>query len=154
MSFYGLTKKERLKLIEQPNKNIYSDIKKNVLTAIIDYFSDEDTYIRKSAYQAIGKIYNNNNNLQSKIISSLEKMITYKNPKIRQTTINAAGEIGIKEFGAVVSPLSFFGEEVGGGGYPFAKILCPNLSLLVSRYFLLCLFAPISMGTVSTISRP
>lgn len=101
MSFYDLKKVERIKLVEQLNKNIYADIQKNVLTATIDYFSDADTYIRKSAYQAIGKIYVANNNLQSKIISSLEKLITYTDPKIRQTTINAAGEIGIKEFEVV-----------------------------------------------------
>ena len=101
MGFYDLSKKERIKLVEQLNQNIYSDIQKNVLTATIDYFSDKDTYIRKSAYQAIGKIYNANNHLQPKVISSLEKMITYKDPKIRQTTINSTGEIGIKDFEAV-----------------------------------------------------
>ncbi len=71
------------------------------MTATIDYFSDEDTYIRKTAYQAFGKIYNAHNSLQLKIISFLEKMMAYKDSKIRQTTINAAGEIGIKKFEAV-----------------------------------------------------
>lgn len=101
MSFYDLKKQERLKLVEQLNKKIYSDMQKNVLTATVKYFSNEDTYVRKLAYQAIGKIYHAKNHLQSKIISALEKMITYKEPKIRQTTINAAGEIGIKDFEAV-----------------------------------------------------
>src|ERR1035437_8346067 len=44
-------------------------------------------------------------------------------------------------------------EGVGHLNY-FANILCPNLSLLVSRYFLLCLLEAISIGTVSTISKP
>ncbi len=101
MSFYDLKKNERLKLVEQLYKKIYSDMQKNVLTSTVEYFSDEDTYVRKSAYQAIGKIYHANNHLQPKIISALENMITYKEPKIRQTTINAAGEIGIKDFQAV-----------------------------------------------------
>src|SRR5688500_2074193 len=98
MGFYDLKKNERIKLIEQLHENIYSDMRKNVLTATMDYFSDDDTYIRKSAYQAIGKIYNANKKLQPKIISSLAKLIVYKDPIIRKTTINAAGESGNREF--------------------------------------------------------
>jgi HEAT repeat protein len=98
LGFYDKTKDERIILVEQIKKDILTDIKKDSLTKTIKYFSDEDTYIRKSAYLAIGKIYNENKGLQKKLITALEKLLSNKNEKIRQTSINAAGEIGIKEF--------------------------------------------------------
>lgn len=101
MAFYDFLKEERLKIVEQINKDILADIKNGKLINTVDYFSDEDTYIRKSAYQAIGKIYKDNKNIQNKIISTLKQLLEEENFKIRQTTINAAGEIGIREFEVV-----------------------------------------------------
>ena len=103
MSFYNKTKNERRKVVEQINNEILSGIKKNTNSKIISYFSHEDTYIRKSAYLTIGKIYIGNVTLQKKIISQLNKLLKQKEFKIRQTVINAAGEIGIKEFDIVES---------------------------------------------------
>jgi 3-methyladenine DNA glycosylase AlkC len=104
MGFYDHTKEERNKLVEKINRNILSDIIENKVGFIIEYFSDEDTYIRKAAYQAIGKIYFANKELQNKIISLFEKLLREKDPKIRQSTINASGEIAIREF-ETVEPL-------------------------------------------------
>ncbi len=67
----------------------------------ITYFSDEDTCIRKSAYFNIGRIYFENPSLQKRITSNLKKLQNQNDFKIRQTVINAAGEIGIKEFKTV-----------------------------------------------------
>ena len=103
MSFYDLTKEQRIERVEQINNDILSDLKKNTRTKVVEYFSDEDTYIRKSAYLAIGKIYNGNKDLQKKIITLLDKLLAEKEFKIRQTVINSAGEIGIKEFERVES---------------------------------------------------
>lgn len=101
MAFYDLNKEERINLVEQINSTILSEIKNNKQIKITDYFSDEDTYIRKSAYLAIGKIYKSNKDLQSKIISKLETLLKKEDFKIRQTAINAAGEIGINDFKTV-----------------------------------------------------
>lgn len=101
MAFYDLNKEERLQLVDKINKNIFINVQKGKNADILNYFSDEDTYIRKAAYQAIGKIYYSNQNFQEKIISLLNKLLTEKEPKIRQTAINAAGEIGMKEFDTV-----------------------------------------------------
>lgn len=98
MAFYSLTKEQRVKLVAQIKSDIALGIQKKQLSNIITYFSDEDTYIRKSAYLAVGKIYFEHPNLQEKIIVSLKKLLEKEEPHIRQTTINAAGEIGIKEF--------------------------------------------------------
>lgn len=101
MSFYDLPKEERVKLVAKINDDIFSGIRKNKSEKIIDHFSDEDTYIRKAAYQAIGKIYFQYQNLQQKVISLLEKLLHEENCKIRQTVINSAGEIGMREFAGV-----------------------------------------------------
>ena len=67
----------------------------------MEYFSDEDTYIRKNAYLATGKIYKEGDTFRKKIISFLDQFFKSDNEKIRQTTVNAAGEIGIKDFETV-----------------------------------------------------
>jgi HEAT repeat protein len=101
MPFYSLPKPQRIKLVEQINTDILAGLKQNTLTKTKNYFADEDTYIRKTAYLAIGKIYKSNTALQKKIISTLEDLLTEDDFKIRQTTINAAGEIGIHYFEVV-----------------------------------------------------
>ena len=101
MKFYDLDKEQRLQLVDEINKDIVADVQKEKNNSIINYFSDEDTYIRKTAYLAIGKIWKANSNLQPNILKLLEKLFKSGNEKIRQTTINAAGEIGMKEFESV-----------------------------------------------------
>lgn len=101
MPFYSLSKPERIKLVEQINADILAELKQNALTKTKNYFADEDTYIRKTAYLAIGKIYKANKNLQKNIITTLEDLLSEDDFKIRQTTINAAGEIGIINFEVV-----------------------------------------------------
>lgn len=103
MSFYDLTKETRLKFVEQVNKDIFLDIQKQQLMKTIAYFSDDDTYVRKAAYLTIGKIYINNVLFQEDIISMLFFLLKDEDCKIRQTAVNAAGEIGIKKFEPVES---------------------------------------------------
>lgn len=98
MGFYDLNKEQRLQLVDKINKGILVNIQKEKNGDILSYFSDEDTYIRKTAYQTIGKIYKENKNLQSKILKLLDTLFKSNNEKVRQTAINAAGEIGTKEF--------------------------------------------------------
>ncbi|MFL5728466.1 MAG: HEAT repeat domain-containing protein [Cytophagaceae bacterium] len=98
MGFYQLSKEERLKLVEQINKHMLTGIQKSNAKKLREYFSDEDTYIRKTAYLAIGKIFKEHPDLQKKIITLLDALMKEQDFKIRQTSTNAAGEIGIKEF--------------------------------------------------------
>lgn len=98
MSFYELTKEERTKLVEKISKEILAEINSGKFPKTISCFSDEDTYIRKSAYLSIGRIYFANNNLRNKVIKLLDFLLKEEDFKVRQTTINAAGEIGKKEF--------------------------------------------------------
>jgi len=101
MGFYDLNKDQRFQLVAKISEEILAVIQKEKTDGIANYFSDEDTYIRKTAYLAIGKIYRANADLQSKILKLLETLFKSGNEKVRQTAINAAGEIGIKEFECV-----------------------------------------------------
>ncbi|MBX2925662.1 MAG: HEAT repeat domain-containing protein [Chitinophagaceae bacterium] len=101
MAFYDLNKEQRLELVDEINRDILADVQKGKNSSITNYFSDEDTYIRKTAYLTIGKIWKGNSNLHPDILKLLDKLFKSGNEKARQTTINAAGEIGIKEFETV-----------------------------------------------------
>ena len=94
MSFYDLSKSERNLLVEQINQEITNDVSKGETIKITTYFSDEDTYIRKTGYLAIGKLFYHQPQLQATIFSVLKSLIQSHDELIRQTVINAAGEIG------------------------------------------------------------
>lgn len=101
MPFYSLPKNERSNLVATISNNILHELKGRQLKKTLAYFADEDTYIRKSAYLSQGRIYLANKDLQPKIIKTLDKLLQEDDPKVRQTVINAAGEIGKKNFEAV-----------------------------------------------------
>ncbi|MDR6784640.1 3-methyladenine DNA glycosylase AlkC [Pedobacter africanus] len=101
MGFYDLNKEERVQLVARINHNILTELGTGTFKHTARYFADEDTYIRKSAYLAIGKIYLANADLRPKIINTLEQFFPDKDFKIRQTVINAAGEIGKADFECV-----------------------------------------------------
>jgi len=101
--FYDLSKPERSTLVSKIQKVILTNLKSIQSKKIISYFGDDDTYIRKAAYQAIGKIYFANKELQSQIIKTLDTLLQNDDFKIRQTVINAAGEIGKTDFKTVHS---------------------------------------------------
>jgi hypothetical protein len=98
MAFYDLPKQERTDVVANISNNILSEIKSGKLKDMLLYFSHEDTYIRKSAYLSVGRIYFSNKALQTKIIKMLGNLMLEDDFKIRQTVINAAGEIGKSDF--------------------------------------------------------
>ena len=101
MAFYDLNKKERVKVVERISDELLQGIVKDDWRKLIQYFSDEDTYIRKTAYLVIGRIDKVHPGLREKIIHMLEEMLGKEDFRIRQTVINAAGEIGMRDFKAV-----------------------------------------------------
>lgn len=94
MAFYDLPKEERNVLVEKINQEIESDLVSDTTEKILKYFSDEDTYIRKTGYLAIGKIFYNKPELQQTILLTLKDLLKSDIDKVRQTVVNAAGEIG------------------------------------------------------------
>lgn len=101
MAFYDLPKQDRAGLVEQIKKEIQDDLTNGKTEKIILCFSDEDTYIRKSGYLSIGRIYFDTPELQAQILTCLKHLLSNDNFKIRQTVINSAGEIGKKQFDKV-----------------------------------------------------
>lgn len=101
MAFYNLSKAQRLVLVDQIHANLLDELKMANINHTLTYFKDADTYIRKSAYLAIGKIYWMEQQLQAAIIKMLDALLLHSDFKVRQTVINAAGEIGKKDFAVV-----------------------------------------------------
>jgi hypothetical protein len=97
-SFYSLSKQERSELVSKIQHAILKELQLAELKKTTVYFKDNDTYIRKSAYLAIGRIYFAKVPLQSKIIKTLDILFQQEDFKVRQTVINAAGEIGKVDF--------------------------------------------------------
>ena len=57
MDFYDLSKPERINVIAKINAGILNELNKDKSKKIAGWFSNDDTYIRKSAYLAAGRIY-------------------------------------------------------------------------------------------------
>jgi len=94
MAFYDLTKDERNQLVTKIHQEIQHDLSLGDTKQIINYFSDDDTYIRKTAYLAIGKIYYARPDMQTTIFLVFKDLMQSDDELVRQTVINAAGEIG------------------------------------------------------------
>ena len=98
MAFYDLTKEERAKKVADIQYEIKESFSGDPLYVCVEYFSDEDLYIRKAAYLGIGRIYNSETSLRKNIRSLLSNLKNHPNELVRQTVINAAGEIGMFQF--------------------------------------------------------
>lgn len=98
MAFYDLPKEERAALVRLMETITEKAVQTSRLQPLMDYAADEDTYIRKTAYQALGKIYPL---LPAAVLQAINTLLQQEDPKIRQTAINAAGEIGRHDFSVV-----------------------------------------------------
>lgn len=98
MSFYDLPKEKRKELAVEIQQNIFSDFSRGTIKYIQKTFSDNDTYIRKTAYIAVGRIYEAEKKLQKNILVVLQNLLPAKDFRVRQSAINAAGEIGKANF--------------------------------------------------------
>ena len=103
MPFYDLTKSERLTLVNSIQEALQEDLQASTQAAFLLYFSDDDTYIRKAAYESVGRIYQSNPGSLYQILELLQEMMKSENELIRQTVVNAAGEIGKSDFKAIES---------------------------------------------------
>jgi HEAT repeat protein len=101
MAFYDLDKEKRRELVAEIQHALLNDLISGKDASHLKYFSDEDTYIRKSGYLSTGRIYKERKDLQRNILQLLEKLYHSEDAKVRQTVINAAGEIGIFDFAPV-----------------------------------------------------
>lgn len=98
MAFYDLDKTSRADLVKLIKKRLLADLEQKQTTYLEEYAADEDTYIRKSAYLSLGRIYFEQPQLQTTLLATLNRLLLSPDFKIRQTMINAAGEIGKQQF--------------------------------------------------------
>ena len=110
MAFYDLSKEERAKLTTDIQSEMQNGLAAKAAEAeCLKLFSNEDIYIRKAAYLGIGRIYKSEQSLRRKTVLLLNHLKGHANELVRQTVVNAAGEIGISDF-EMVQP--FFDEAL------------------------------------------
>ncbi len=101
MAFYDIPKVRRDLLVQEIRENIRLDLSGTRREQSLAYYDDEDTYIRKSAYLATGRLYLQDETLRENILAFLETCSLDPSYKIRHSAMQAAGEIGIKDFEAI-----------------------------------------------------
>jgi HEAT repeat protein len=103
MGFYDLSKEERAILVKEINSEIFDGLRSVDYDKSLQYFADSDTYIRKAAYLAVGKLFLVFPDLEERILEFLYVCIQSNEEKVRQTAVNAAGEIGKSRFDLIES---------------------------------------------------
>jgi HEAT repeat protein len=98
MAFYDLSKEARAALVQQMETTIGKALHAGRLNPLTAYAADEDTYIRKNAYLALGRLYATQ---PQEVLKAIQKLLKETDPKVRQTAVNAAGEVGRTDFEAV-----------------------------------------------------
>lgn len=101
MAFYDLDKPARAVLSAQIAGALEADLRSGHTEAILRYYADEDTYVRKVAYVATGRLYRDDAALEKPVLHMLAELMGESDFRIRQTVVNAAGEIGKKDFDSV-----------------------------------------------------
>ncbi len=114
MGFYDLTKSERQKIVKKTEEEILKAIlglnlkldneKKFIPETILNYASDNDTYIRKNAYMSIARIFDGHTNLRETILELLDLMLENSDERVRQTSVYTLGEIGKKDAHRTIKP--------------------------------------------------
>ncbi|HME53707.1 MAG TPA: HEAT repeat domain-containing protein [Candidatus Lokiarchaeia archaeon] len=94
MSIYRMPKADRLKLVETINHDIREAFNQEDVDVIEKYFSDEDTYIRKNAYEAVARIYHDDASKHDLIIKMIDVLLETGAVKVRKSAVHALGEIG------------------------------------------------------------
>jgi len=98
MGFYDLAKEERQQTVQRMQRAMEQDFCMGAPQQLLAFFSDPDTYIRKAAYLAAGRIFFTMPGLERNICQMLETLMAAEDFKVRQTAVNAAGEIGKRTF--------------------------------------------------------
>lgn len=98
MAFYDLSKSERADRVLAIRSDIKEALSSQNLQKVHSYYEDDDIYIRKSAYLVTGRLYSEEVAPGQAILEMLFKFFCDPDFKVRQTVINAAGEIGKAHF--------------------------------------------------------
>jgi hypothetical protein len=103
MGFYDLSKSEREFKVSFIYQALETDLLSNQHTAFLSFYANEDTYIRKAAYIQTGRLYSISESHKANLLDRLYDFLEHPDFKVRQTAVNAAGEIGMKDFDPIQS---------------------------------------------------
>jgi hypothetical protein len=84
MGYSDLSKKEREQYKSLIENTIVSSVESN---AAMPFLNDSDTYVRKVAYQSIGTLYKQKEEIRPAIMVWIEQLYDATDEKIRQTII-------------------------------------------------------------------
>ncbi|AOV06782.1 HEAT repeat domain-containing protein [Sporosarcina ureilytica] len=101
MKFYDLTKEERKQRTIEIQDSIRDEITSKDLNDMTLLFDHKDTYFRRAAYLAVGRIYREKPTILDDILQCLNQLFQNKSERIRQTVINSCGEIAMNDFECV-----------------------------------------------------
>lgn len=101
LSFYDLTKEERKQKTIDIQERIRKAITSKELTDMHALFDHKDTYYRKAAYLAVGRLYRDDLTMLGDILHGLEELFQNESERTRQTVVNSCGEIAMKDFESV-----------------------------------------------------
>lgn len=101
MGFYDMPKEEREQYKLRIENAVLASMKNNVVAEVLPFFSNNDIYIRKVAYQAVGKLYKRNEDIRLAAIPWLKLLYESESALVRQTGIYACGEIAAFDFPSV-----------------------------------------------------
>jgi len=103
MAFYDLPKTDRAQLVADISNILLQGFIDDNLAQMVQFSADGDTYIRKSVYICVGRIYFAHHEIRQAILNAINLLLQSEDFKVRQTMINTAGEIGKVDFGVVES---------------------------------------------------
>lgn len=101
MRFYDLTKEERKQKYIDIQACIHKEINRHDLKNMRSLFDHPDTYYRRAAYLAVGRIYRNEPKMLEAILQCLDELFQSESERIRQTVVNSCGEIAMEDFASV-----------------------------------------------------
>ena len=106
LSYNDLSKEEREQYKSLIENTIISSIKSNMTKEAMPFLSNNDTYVRKVAYQSIGNLYKQNKEIRPLLVAWLDQLYGNTDEKVRQTIIYACGEIAVIDFTAIEKQLT------------------------------------------------
>jgi hypothetical protein len=101
MAFYDLSKTARAARVAAIQESMTLELEQGSDQQSYRFCGDTDTYIRKAAYLSAGRIWQARPDLQDRLLVLLHNFARAADPLVRQTAVNAAGEIGKHQFETV-----------------------------------------------------
>lgn len=97
MAYYDWSKEERKDALAAMTVTIGQAVVTGDVQQIALFCADEDTYIRKNTYLILGRLFEQ----QQEVLDMIIQLAASEHFSVRQTAVNAAGEIGKHHFDLV-----------------------------------------------------